>query len=43
MSAEPNMMMTIVDGDDLEASRPARQITRADLDLGAGNEPMRVG
>jgi hypothetical protein len=40
--AEPNLMI-IVDGNDLEARCPAEQVSRADFDLGAGNELMRVG
>jgi hypothetical protein len=41
-SADPDMTI-IVEGNDLEAPRPAEQVPRADFDLGAGEEPMRVG
>jgi hypothetical protein len=41
-AADPNMMI-IVEGNDLEAPRPAEQVPRADFDPSAGEEPMRVG
>ena len=34
--------MVVVHGDDLEAASPTEQVPRADLDLGAGDEPIRV-
>jgi hypothetical protein len=36
-------MLIIVEGNDLEAPRPAEQVPRADFDLRAGHEPMGVG
>jgi hypothetical protein len=41
-SADQNMMV-IVEGNDLEAPRPAEQVPRADFDLGTRDEPMPVG
>jgi hypothetical protein len=41
LSTDPNAI--IVDGDDLEASRPTVQVSRPDFDLGARDEAMRAG
>ncbi|MDQ1460718.1 MAG: hypothetical protein QOI08_2202, partial [Actinomycetota bacterium] len=40
-SADPNMMI-IVEGDDLEAPRPAEQVPRTHFNLSAGEEPRPV-
>jgi hypothetical protein len=34
--------MVIVDGNDLEAPSPTELVPRADFNLGAGDEPIRV-
>ena len=42
MSTEPNVIIA-VNANDVEAPGPAGQVARADFDLGAGEELVRVG